>query len=98
MTDDPGKFFLTQGDMEGQYWIVGIGPKDKDTDQYSYAIISDQKSFTLFVLVRSVDEYETKYKEEIAEKVKELGFTDFFGRPRPVDQTNCEQQFLGLEA
>ena len=88
-TADPGKLFLTQGEMEGQYWIVGIGAINDD-GQYSYAIISDESSFTLFVLVRSVDQYEQVYRDEIAEKVEGLGFTGFLGRPRPIDQSNCD--------
>jgi len=88
-TEDDGKLFLTQGEMEGQYWIVGIGAINED-GQYSYAIISDERSFTLFVLVRSVDQYEQMDRDEIAKKVEGLGFTGYFGRPRPIDQSNCD--------
>mmetsp|Transcript_43177 Transcript_43177/g.101243 ORF Transcript_43177/g.101243 Transcript_43177/m.101243 type:complete len:241 (-) Transcript_43177:196-918(-) len=87
---EPGKFYLTQGDIEGQYWIVGIGPIDEKIGLYSYAIISDERSLTLFVLVRSVAEYENTYKKEIASKVNALGFTSFLRKPYRISQENCD--------
>ena len=57
---------------EGSYWIIALGPIYNGL--YDWAIVSDQYSYSLFVLVRDVGRFNTLYKAEIDAKLKQLGF------------------------
>ena len=41
------------------YWVLQLGPVENN--QYQYAIVSDDKAISLFVLARDVDDFQQKY-------------------------------------
>ena len=58
--------------FEGSYWVVSLGPIYNG--YYDWAIISDNLSFTLFVLVRDIDRFKSMYIDVIHAELKRLGF------------------------
>ena len=58
--------------VEGSYWVVALGPVYDGL--YDWAVVSDQNSYTLFVLVRDTRRFLKLYKQQIDAKLKELGF------------------------
>lgn len=76
---EPGKLNLhfysnkaPQGDAS--YWVLALGPVNK-YNLYDWSIVSDKISTFLYVLARDVDNFNEIYKDEVLNKVKELGFT-----------------------
>jgi len=69
----------------GNYWVMKLGPLNKD-GQYSYSIVTSNLKSFLWILVRDVDDYMKKYDAEIQEYVKQQGFTWFWNRPRKTYQ------------
>ena len=51
-------------------------------NMYDYAIVSDNLSAYLFVLARDVAAYNSKYKADVENTLKQLGFT---GRKAPIE-------------
>jgi len=75
-------FFDSAGPPGGApYWVVKLGPIDSSTDQYSYAVVTDNTQTSLFVLARNVDEFNEKYDAEVLEFMKNNGFTGFRNSP-----------------
>ena len=65
--------------VDGNYWIVKLGPIENN--EYQYAIISGPVSnwfgtrFSLYVLARNSQEYVSKYEITVKNWCKENGFT-----------------------
>ena len=74
------------------YWIIELGPVIND--YYDYAIVSDNKAFTLFVLCRNVTEFFSTYDDNVLKSLKEFGFTKPWNSPKPMDQTNCDDSYF----
>jgi lipocalin len=91
-TEEPGKLqvFFPNSDSPGSYWIVALGPVvDR---QYQWAVVSDNRQVTLFVLARDPTTFKDVYEAQALERIGELGFTTFFNRPLPVQQEGCPAQ------
>ena len=69
------------------YWIIELGPVVNE--YYDYAIVSDNKALTLFVLTRNVTDFYDIYNEKVLESLKMFGFTKPWNSPQIMDQTNC---------
>lgn len=69
------------------YWVLELGPLENK--QYQYAIVSDDKALSLFVLTRDVDDFQQKYEEQVLVSMKEFGFTKSLNKPVPMNQTDC---------
>jgi apolipoprotein D and lipocalin family protein len=69
------------------YWVIELGPVVNN--YYDYAIVSDDKALSLFVLCRNVTEFFTLYNDIVLESLKEFGFTKSWNSPQIMDQTNC---------
>ena len=67
--------------FDAPYWILDLGPIN-DNNLYDWAIVSDNVSLYLFVLARDVEVYNSKYKDEVTQRLTELGFT---GYRKPID-------------
>jgi lipocalin len=67
--------------MQAPYWILELGPVNSN-NLYDYAIVSDNFSAYLFVLARDVATYNSKYKADVENTLKQLGFT---GKTAPID-------------
>ena len=68
--------------VDGNYWIVYLGPKKKN--QYQYAIVSGAIStwfgtrFSLYVLARNVNDYKTLYEKDVKKWCNDNGFFYFW--------------------
>ena len=69
------------------YWIIELGPVVNE--YYDYAIVSDDKALTLFVLTRNVTEFYDIYNEKGNEIIKNVWVTKPWNSPQIMDQTNC---------
>lgn len=66
------------------YWVLSLGPVVND--EYTYAIVSDNKAYTLFVLTRNVSDFLELYDDEVMEELVEFGFTKKINEPMLIDQ------------
>lgn len=70
--------------VDGNYWIVKLGPIINDT--YRYAVVSGALTkffgtrFSLYVLARDRAEYNAKYEKEVKQWCKDNGFRFFWNR------------------
>ena len=70
------------------YWVLELGPVVND--EYDYAIVSDDKQFTLFVLVRNVTNFFELYNDDVMDTLVEMGFTKKINEPMLIEQyTEC---------
>jgi len=60
--------------FDASYWVLALGPVNKE-NKYDWSIVSDNVSQFLFVLARNIDDFNEKYKAQVLNMVKELGFT-----------------------
>ena len=81
--NEPGKLkvFFPNPDQRARprpapYYILQLGPKNAD-GKYEWSIVSDNISFTLFVLARDVDTFLDKYDAEVQGILKDLGFSGY---------------------
>ena len=58
------------------YYILQLGPKDAN-GKYEWSIISDNISFTLFVIARDVNTFLAKYDAEVQGILADLGFSGY---------------------
>ena len=64
--------------------MVLVGPIKNG--QYEWAIVSDNRNATLFVLARNVDTFRSEYNKDVSKMLKKLRFYD----PIPTYQsTDC---------
>ena len=70
------------------YWIIELGPVVNN--YYDYAIVSDDKALSLFVLSRNATEFFSTYDDIVLKSLKEFGFTKPWNSPIVMDQTNCD--------
>ena len=70
------------------YWVLELGPVVND--EYDYAIVSDDKQFTLFILVRNVADFFELYNDNVTATLKEMGFNKSINEPELILQdTTC---------
>lgn len=70
------------------YWVLELGPVVDE--EYAYAIVSDDKQLTLFVLARNVSDYFELYDERVLQSLNTLGFTKKINEPQLIEQyTTC---------
>mmetsp|Transcript_30805 Transcript_30805/g.38599 ORF Transcript_30805/g.38599 Transcript_30805/m.38599 type:complete len:869 (+) Transcript_30805:85-2691(+) len=89
---EPGKLKVNLGNVpvEGDYWIVVLGPDTYgDKGLYEYAVVSGPSGLNLFVLVRDPDEFALQFEAEVLEKLEELCFTEEPYAPIPTVQEGC---------
>ena len=70
------------------YWVINLGPIVND--EYDYAIVSDDKQISLFVLARDVERFFKLYDDDVLDIVEDMGFTRKYNKPLLVNQTYCE--------
>jgi len=93
--DGDGGGYLTvslKGTPEAPYWVLELGPIYED--YYDYAIVSDDKSLSLFVLTRNVDRFYKLYNEIVLESLKDFGFSKKYNSPQTMNQTDCLYDFI----
>lgn len=70
--------------VDGNYWIVCLGPKKNN--QYQYAIVSGPITtwfgtrFSLYVLARNINEYKTLYEKQVKKWCNENGFIYYWNQ------------------
>jgi apolipoprotein D and lipocalin family protein len=70
------------------YWVINLGPIVND--EYDYAIVSDDKQISLFVLARDVERFFKLYDDDVLDIVEDMGFIRKYNKPLLVNQTNCD--------
>lgn len=78
---------LLDGTPEAPYWVLELGPIVNNL--YDYAIVSDDKALSLFVLTRDVDRFYKLYDEQVLLSLNEFGFTKTVNSPMTMNQTDC---------
>jgi lipocalin len=73
----------------GNYWIIKLG-EINDDGLYEYAVVSDDRQSQLYVLVRDVARFRENNEADVLATLKDLGFTNFFNKPLPTNQDNCD--------
>ena len=66
--------------MAAPYWVIDIGPIVND--QYDYAVVSDNKKLSLFILARDVNNFMKYYNNDVLKTVNDFGFTKVYNKPR----------------
>lgn len=66
------------------YWVIDLGPVVEDS--YEYAIVSDDKQATLFVLARNVTTFFNLYNDTVLALTKSLGFDKPYNHPISITQ------------
>ena len=87
------KFNSDQGArvLPAPYWVIALGPIVNS--QYAWSVVSDNLSSFLFVLARDVNEYNSKYKNDVLKLLDEDGFK---GYKKPIDMyqgSDCVYDF-----
>lgn len=70
------------------YMVVRLGPVVESA--YDYAVVSDPKALSLYVLARNVSRFAAQYEASVLKELKKLKFTSFLTRPRKTNQENCK--------
>ena len=73
--------------QEAPYWILKLGPIYNNF--YDYAVVSDDKALSLFVLARDVERFFELYNEEVANSLNEFGFNKKYNSPLIMEQEDC---------
>lgn len=82
----------------GEYWIIMLGPLEESypsTPLYQYAVITDSRRDTLFILGRDPENF-SRFEDEILEFVEQNGFDRLINRPIPVVQ-NSDCIYAGVD-
>jgi hypothetical protein len=69
-------------------WVVQLGPLDAN-GKYSYSIVTDNFSASLFVLARDPQIFAAKFNAEVLAFLSASGFTSIVNKPLPVPQQGC---------
>jgi lipocalin len=70
------------------YLVFGLGPIVDG--KYDYALVSDPKQATLYVLVRDVDRFKKQYESDVLDSLTKLGFTSASNKPLATRQDGCK--------
>ena len=70
------------------YWVVALGPVNED-NMYDYAVVTDDKDLSLFVLARDPATFAAQYNENVTAFLAESGFDGTFNTPVPTTQDGC---------
>ena len=89
LPDEPGQLKVKFDSDEAAkfpapYWVLELGPINSN-GFYEWAIVSDNLSYTLFVLARDPQEFADKYNDDVLSILNDLGF-DGHTRPIPIYQ------------
>jgi lipocalin len=74
----------------GNYWIIALGPIVKA--KYDWAVVSGSEQETLHILTRDPERFKCEYEADVLAMVEEMGFTNFFNKPRPTNQEGCNYE------
>lgn len=75
------------GTPEAPYWVIETGPVIDEL--YDYAIVSDDKRLSLYVLTRNVTRFYSDYDEDVLYSLDTFGFSKKYNSPITMDQSNC---------
>jgi apolipoprotein D and lipocalin family protein len=83
---EPGQLMLhfDIAPSDGPYWILALGPVVDGF--YDWTIVSDPMQLSLFILARDVEDFESKYEQEVVDLALSLGFTKGYNKPVPLYQ------------
>ena len=67
-------------------WVVQLGPGTFNGSYYQYAVVTDRREVTVFVLARNVTEYREIYHHQVEKRLKKQGFVLFYNKPTETYQ------------
>ena len=76
-----------EGTPDAPYWVLELGPIVDN--YYDYAIVSDDKALSLYVLTRDVNRFYKLYDNIVLESLNNFGFTKRYNSPQIMNQTDC---------
>jgi len=93
-TTYPGRLSVTLdgAGVDAPYWIYNTSAIENG--EYQWAIVSDYFKLTLFILVRDVEAWETKYETEVLELAAKRGFTGHNSPIKIVQSPQCNYNNL----
>jgi lipocalin len=88
VTLGPGADPKSAGSFSNEnYRVFALGPVIDGV--YDYALVSDPRALSLYVLARNTTRFATRYDAAVLAQLDRLGFTSFLSRPRKTSQTDC---------
>ncbi len=72
------------------FWIVALGDFDATTNKYPWAVISSPFGLNLFIMARDIDEFQSKYEDQVLKMVHDKGFKFVFNKPIKSFQSTTE--------
>ena len=78
---------LLDGTPEAPYWVLELGPIVNE--KYDYAIVSDNKALSLYVLARDVNRFYESYYTTVLDSLNDFGFNKKYNEPQIMNQTDC---------
>ena len=87
--DDYGGYLTVslKNNPDAPYWVLELGPLVDN--YYDYAIVSDNRALSLYVLTRDVDRFYELYNDTVLVSLGGFGFKKKYNHPVTMDQTDC---------
>eukprot|EP00929_Paragymnodinium_shiwhaense_P057381 TRINITY_DN28717_c0_g1_i1.p1 TRINITY_DN28717_c0_g1~~TRINITY_DN28717_c0_g1_i1.p1 ORF type:complete len:221 (-),score=17.67 TRINITY_DN28717_c0_g1_i1:75-737(-) len=80
--------------QSANYVIFGLGPVVDG--KYDYALVTDPKQLTLYVLTRDPARFAEQYNDKVLDQLKGQGFTSLLNRPLKTNQEGCRDDSVVL--
>ncbi|CAM9150650.1 unnamed protein product [Chrysoparadoxa australica] len=96
----PGEMRFTHSHRKRKYdafyWVVALGPVEAENSSYEWSIVSDPLRMSLTVLARDPDRFHKYFSKTVFAKLEELGFTQFYNKPRITKQgaPHCDSDLM----
>eukprot|EP00927_Polykrikos_kofoidii_P058267 TRINITY_DN52679_c0_g1_i1.p1 TRINITY_DN52679_c0_g1~~TRINITY_DN52679_c0_g1_i1.p1 ORF type:complete len:219 (-),score=29.42 TRINITY_DN52679_c0_g1_i1:97-753(-) len=71
------------------YVVVGLGPRV--SGQYDFALVTDPRMISLYVLARDPERFSSVYDASVLQQLEALGFTSWWNKPRRTNQEHCRR-------
>ena len=88
--DDDNGGYLTvslKNNPDAPYWVLELWPLVDN--YYDYAIVSDNRALSLYVLTRDVDRFYELYNDTVLVSLGDFRFKKKYNHPVTMDQTDC---------
>lgn len=91
----PGVWHVDVGQTQGVHVVLALGsvPLGKSTNNYPWAVITDEIGGTISILARDVKQFRRKYEQHVLKLVKEHGFIEETNRPIEMYQSRSKCRY-----
>ncbi|VDK47455.1 unnamed protein product [Gongylonema pulchrum] len=73
-----GKVYVYVQEDPCPYQIVMVGPKNEQTGQYEYIVMTNWAKFPLVAMTRDLGQFDSKYRDELTQRFRSEGYTHEF--------------------